>query len=42
MNKLTFALLAAGLVSAATAQAQADLIITNGKIATMAGACAVR
>jgi len=37
MNKLTFALLAAGLMSAATAQAQADLIITNGKIATMAG-----
>ncbi len=36
MNKLTFALLAAGLLSASTAHAQADLIITNGKIATMA------
>lgn len=36
MNKLTTALLAAGLLSASLAQAQADLIITNGKIATMA------
>jgi len=36
MNKLTSALLAAGLLSASLAQAQADLIITNGKIATMA------
>lgn len=36
MNKLTLALLAAGLSTASLAQAQADLIITNGKIATMA------
>ena len=37
MNQLALALFAAGLLTAATAQAQADLIITNGKIATMAG-----
>ena len=36
MNQLALALFAAGLLTAATAQAQADLIITNGKIATMA------
>jgi predicted amidohydrolase YtcJ len=35
MNKLTLALLAAGMLSATAAQAQADLILTNGKIATM-------
>ena len=35
MNKLTLALLAAGIVTASSAHAQADLIITNGKIATM-------
>jgi predicted amidohydrolase YtcJ len=36
MKTLTLALLAAGLLAATAAQAQADLIITNGKIATMA------
>lgn len=37
MNQLALALFAAGILAASTAQAQADLIITNGKIATMAG-----
>jgi hypothetical protein len=37
MNQLALALFAAGVLAASTAQAQADLIITNGKIATMAG-----
>ena len=36
MKKLTLALFAAGMLTAWAAQAQADLIITNGKIATMA------
>ncbi|WP_020654108.1 amidohydrolase [Massilia niastensis] len=36
MKTLTLTLLAAGLLSATAARAQADLIITNGKIATMA------
>ena len=36
MHKLALALLAAGMLNAGAAQAQADLIITNGKIATMA------
>lgn len=36
MNKLTLALFAAGMLGVSVAQAQADLIITNGKIATMA------
>lgn len=36
MNPLALALFAAGLLTAATAEAQADLIVTNGKIATMA------
>jgi hypothetical protein len=35
MHQLTLALLAAGLLSASSVHAQADLIITNGKIATM-------
>ncbi len=37
MNPLALALFAAGILAASTAHAQADLIITNGKIATMAG-----
>ncbi|WP_208278845.1 amidohydrolase [Massilia oculi] len=37
MNQLALALFAAGILAASTARAQADLIITNGKIATMAG-----
>ena len=36
MTKLTLALFAAGMLGASSVQAQADLIITNGKIATMA------
>ena len=36
MHKLPLALLAAGILSASAAHAQVDLIITNGKIATMA------
>lgn len=36
MHKLALALLAAGMLNAGAAQAQADLIITNGKIATLA------
>jgi predicted amidohydrolase YtcJ len=36
MNQLALALFAAGMLAASTAHAQADLILTNGKIATMA------
>ncbi|MDY0975621.1 amidohydrolase [Massilia sp. CFBP9012] len=36
MNQLALALFAAGTLAASTAHAQADLILTNGKIATMA------
>lgn len=36
MKTLTLALLVAGIVSTSVAHAQADLILTNGKIATMA------